>query len=115
MRSWGQVIKKRKKWNKREHGVHPCGTLHRVSHRIYNKPCAKHSHRYHEKNPCAVSPPGVKMFTAAHPMQCVPLGADCIHVQGEATVVGDFNARVKKASRLDNVVGPYGEGKKNTN
>ena len=32
--------------------------LYRVGHSVHNKPCAKHSHRYHRKIPSAVSPPG---------------------------------------------------------
>ena len=35
--------------------------------------------------------------------------------QGEVMLVGDFNARVGKASRPDDIIGHYGEGKKNTN
>ena len=35
--------------------------------------------------------------------------------QGEVMLVGDFNARVGKASRPDDIIGQYGEGKKNTN
>ena len=35
--------------------------------------------------------------------------------QGEVMVVGYFNARVGKASRPDDIIGQYGEGKKNTN
>ena len=35
--------------------------------------------------------------------------------QGEALLVGDFTARVGKASRQDDVIGQYGEGKKHTN
>ena len=30
-------------------------------------------------------------------------------------LVGDFNARVGKASRPDDIIGQYGEGNKNTN
>ena len=34
---------------------------------------------------------------------------------GEVMLVGDFNARVGKASRPDDIIGQYGEGEKNTN
>ena len=75
MRSWGQAIKKeRKKWNKRKHGVHPCVTLHKVSHRVYNKPCAKHSHRYHQNIPSAVSPSGEDIYCGAPRAVCSSRG-----------------------------------------
>ena len=35
--------------------------------------------------------------------------------QGAVMLVGDFNARVGKASRPDDIIGQYGEGKQNAN